>query len=159
MNNYFVEILPNIYWTYIFIKQDNIISKNLIQIQSDIKKFAKLKKISKIIRLDNDTSFWNINNEYNIEIKKKILEMNSKKLLDYVNSKVLELKQEYAQNNKVLIISNNNIETAIALFLILFKSIADMGFEHSIQSLQSKIHTPLKFSTKLNFFLKYFSIN
>ena len=71
MNNYFVEILPNIYWTYIFIKQDNIISKNLIQIQSDIKKFAKLKKISKIIRLDNDTSFWNINNEYNIEIKKK----------------------------------------------------------------------------------------
>ena len=157
MDGYFTEILPNIYWFYIYKSQNNqnnLVNNTVNQIQNNVKKFCVLKKIEKVIRLDTETSFWSKNKNFSIEIRRKLIELDNKKLLDYYKKQLIELKQLYYDNKKVLLISSNNIDTAIGFFLFIFKNIANMSINHSILSLKSKMKTPISLSGDMNFFIK-----
>ena len=158
MDNYFIELLPNIYWVYIYKNNNSLKSKTVNEIQNDIKKFHKIKKIQNLIRLDNDTSFWSNNKQYTIEIRNKKIAMQNNKLLEYIKIKINEIKQLYYSNKSILIISNNNIDTAIAFFILLFKTIANMDCKHSILSIQSKMKTPINVSNELKYFIRYYSL-
>ena len=120
---------------------DKKISHELIL--NRIKKFCKLKKIDKIIRIDNDTSYWTNDEKYIQEIFEKIQERNIKKIIEYSENKCIEIKQNYFNNKKILIMTNNNIDTSIILFTYMFKYIANMNWKQSITSLQSKVPIPL----------------
>jgi len=95
MNGYFVELLPNIYWFYIYKNANTIKSTNVMEMQNNIKKFHSYKNIQQVIRLDDDTKFWLQNKDYTAEIKGKIREIENKKLLNYFNQKIKEIKTKY----------------------------------------------------------------
>ena len=153
MNGYFTEILPNIYWFYIYKNHNTIKSHTINEIQLQIKRFCTYKNIVKIIRLDTDTSFWGKNNKYQIEIRKKLLGIESKKLLDYVIKKQFEILSFYKHNQPTLIISTNNMDTGLALFLYIFKHSANMDIKHSIISIKSKLTTPILISDNMKYFI------
>ena len=154
MNGYFVELLPNIYWFYIYKNVNTIKSTNVMEMQNNIKKFHSYKNIQQVIRLDDDTKFWLQNKDYTAEIKGKIREIENKKLLDYFNQKIKEIKMLYVSGKSVLIISNNNIDTSIGLFILLFKNLANMDCIHSILSIQSKVKTPITIGGDMKYFIK-----
>ena len=157
MDGYFTEILPNIYWFYIYKSPNNqnkLVNNSVNQIQNNIKKFCSLKHIEKIIRLDTETSFWTKKKDYSIEIRRKLVEMDNKKLLEYYKKQLIQLKQLYYNNKKLLLISSNNIDTGIGLFLYLFKNIANMAVNHSLLSLKSKMKTSITLSGDMNYFIK-----
>ncbi len=154
MNGYFVELLPNIYWFYIYKNTNTIKSSNVMEIQNNIKKFHSYKNIQQVIRLDDDTKFWLQNKNYSEEIKGKIREIENQKLLNYFHQKIKEIKILYVSGKSVLIISNNNIDTAIGLFILLFKIFANMDCKHSILSIQSKVKTPITIGADMKYFIK-----
>ena len=113
---HFIDILPGIYWFFIEVNKDeNHINNNIVA--SRIKTFCNHKNITKIIRLDQDTLYWNKHNMYNVQIQKQILEMEEKKLFTYFQSKTAQIISDYTNYNKTLIISSNHTDTAIALFI------------------------------------------
>jgi len=154
MHGHFIELLPNIYWFYIYKNTNDIKSTNVMEIQNNIKKFHSYKNIQRVIRLDDDTKFWLQNKDYTAEIKRKIREIENQKLLNYLNQKIKEIKILYVSGKSVLIISNNNIDTAIGLFILLFKNFANMDCKHSILSIQSKVKTPITIGTDMKYFIK-----
>lgn len=157
MDNHFVEILPNIYWVYLHKNGNNLVSKTINTIQNNIKKFHEYKNIQKVIRLDSDTQFWSNHKQYTFEIRKKLIEIQNQKLLKYIQLKNNEIKSLYYSFKPILLISSNNIDTAIGLFILLFKFLANMNYKHSILSIQSKMKTPIHVSEELKYFLKYCS--
>jgi hypothetical protein len=141
MNLNFVNILPNIYWFYLEIDKDKIENTNIIS--NRIQDFCKLKGINKLIRLDQDTSYWNKHNIYNEAIQKQIVEMEANKLINYLNSKINQIKQDYLNYNKTLIISNNYTDVAIILFIYLMEEMCNMNYKQSLLSIQSKMNSKL----------------
>ena len=137
----FVNILPNIYWFYLEIDKNKIENTNILS--NRIQEFCKLKKINKLIRLDQDTSYWNKHNIYNEAIQKQIVEMEANKLINYLNSKINQIKQDYLNYNKTLIISNNYTDVAIILFIYLMEEMCNMNYKQSLLSIQSKMNSKL----------------
>lgn len=137
----FVNILPNIYWFYLEIEKNKIENTNIIS--NRIQDFCKLKGINKLIRLDQDTSYWNKHNIYNEAIQKKIVEMEARKLIEYIKNKVNQIKQDYYNFNRTLIISNNYTDVAIILFIFMMEDMCHMNYKQSIISLQSKMNSKL----------------
>lgn len=144
---HFVNILPNIYWFFIEPKKDEKHINNSL-VSNRIKEFCNVKNINKIIRLDQDTSYWNKHNMYNAQIQKQILEMEEKKLFDYFEAKTQQILNDYQNFNKTLIISNNNTDTAIALFIYLLKQLCNMNYSQSIISIQSKMKKNISFQNE-----------
>ena len=138
---HFVNILPNLYWVFIEVKKDNKISSHLIL--NRIKQFCQLKKIDKIIRIDKDTHYWENKEKFIKEIYQQIQERNIKNIIQYCEIKSIELKQHYYDNNKILLITNNNIDSSIILFIYLFKYLSNMNWKQTLQSIQSKMSIPL----------------
>jgi len=142
----FINILPNIYWFFIEIDKKKIDNTNIIA--NRIQQFCKLKQINKLIRLDQDTSYWNKHNMYNAMIQQQIVEMESKKLTNYIIGKVAQIKNDYFNYNKTLIISNNYTDVAIILFIYLLEDLCNMNYKQSLISIQSKMTTKLIFQNK-----------
>ena len=141
---HFINILPNIYWFFIEItKNETTINNNIIS--TKIKEFCKNKNITKIIRLDQDTSYWNKHNIYNAQMQQKILEIEETKLFTYFQNKTRQLINDYYSYNKTIIISNNHTDTGIAFLIYLLKEICDMNYTQSIISIQSKMNKNISF--------------
>ena len=143
---HFINILPNIYWFFIEIDKKKMENTNIIS--NRIQQFCKLKKINRLIRLDQDTSYWNKHNMYNAMIQKQIVEMESQKLINYITGKIAQLKSDYFNYNKTLIISNNYTDVAIILFIYLLEDLCNMNYKQSLVSIQSKINTKLTIQNK-----------
>ena len=141
---HFIDILPGVYWFFIEVKKEETHINNNI-VSSRIKAFCKTKNITKIIRLDQDTLYWNKHNMYNAQIQKQILEIEEKKLFTYFQGKTKQIINDYFNYNKTIIISNNHTDTAIALFIYLLKEICNMNYKQSIISIQSKMNTNIHF--------------
>ena len=142
----FINILPNIYWFFIEVDKNKLENTNIIS--NRIQEFCRLKKINKIIRLDQDTSYWNKHNMYNAMIQKQIVEMEIKKLVSYIKAKIEQIKMDYFNYNKTLIISNNYTDVAIILFINLLEDLCSMDFKQSLVSIQSKMPTKLIIQNK-----------
>ena len=74
--------------------------------------------------------------------------MEEKKLLDYFEGKTQQILNDYNNFNKTLIISNNNTDTGIALFIYLLKQLCNMNYSQSIISIQSKMKTNISFQNQ-----------
>lgn len=150
MKIFFLNIFPNIYWFFIDVSNDNNnnhnqdINKTINNfISHKIKQFCKDKDINKIIRLDQDTSYWNKFNMYHVNVQKKIFDMESQKMKQYMETKIAELTQSYFNYQKTLIISNNHTDTGIILFIYLLKHLCNMNYKQSLLSIQSKMNSKL----------------
>lgn len=141
MKIHFLNIFPNLYWFFIEVERNN--QENNSFISHRIKQFCKDKEINKIVRLDQDTSYWNKFNMYHIDVQKKIFDMESQKMKNYIETKITELKQYYFNFQKTLIISNNHTDTAIVLFIYLLKHLCNMDYKQSLLSIQSKMNSKI----------------
>jgi hypothetical protein len=141
MKIHFLNIFPNLYWFFIEVERNN--QENNSFISHRIKQFCKDKEINKIVRLDQDTSYWNKFNMYHIDVQKKIFDMESQKMKNYIETKIAELKQYYFNFQKTLIISNNHTDTAIILFIYLLKHLCNMDYKQSLLSIQSKMNSKI----------------
>lgn len=141
MNLYFINILPNLYWFYIETGKNSNENNNYISHQ--IKSFCKKKEINKIIRLDQDTSYWNKFNMYSVDIQKKVFDMETQKIKSYLSTKIAEIIQNYYNYQKTLILSNNHTDTAIILFIYLLRELCNMDYKQSLLSIQSKMNSKL----------------
>ena len=141
MKIHFLNIFPNLYWFFIEVERNN--QENNSFISHRIKQFCKDKEINKIVRLDQDTSYWNKFNMYHIDVQKKIFDMESQKMKNYIETKIAELKQYYFNYQKTLIISNNHTDTAIVLFIYLLKHLCNMDYKQSLLSIQSKMNSKI----------------
>ena len=141
MKIHFLNIFPNLYWFFIEVERNN--QENNSFISHRIKQFCKDKEINKIVRLDQDTSYWNKFNMYHIDVQKKIFDMESQKMKNYIETKIAELKQYYLNFQKTLIISNNHTDTAIILFIYLLKHLCNMDYKQSLLSIQSKMNSKI----------------
>ena len=142
----FINILPNIYWFFIEIDKKKVDNTNIIS--NRIQQFCKLKQINKLIRLDQDTSYWNKHNMYNAMIQQQIVQMESQKLITYITGKTEQIKNDYFNYNKTLIISNNYTDVAVILFIYLLEDLCSMDYKKSLISIQSKMPTKLIIQNK-----------
>ena len=69
--------------------------------------------------------------------------MEASKLINYINNKINQIKQDYYNFNKTLIISNNYTDVAIILFIFMLEELCNMNYKQSLLSIQSKMHSKL----------------
>lgn len=137
MNNVaFLNILPYIWISY-FINKD-ITTQNKTNSIHLIKKFIKVKGFDKILRLDQETSFWNMKENYIFDIKTSIEEKNRQNLLSIYKNYIKIIKKNYNDGILTLIICPMNNELIIGLLLLFFKEMTELPISKLYPSIISK---------------------
>lgn len=154
MKLFFVNIFPNIYLFYFQTLKENNHKVNKPFILNKLSEFIKKNNIDKIIKINEETSFWFRNEQYINQIESQLESIESDKLFEYYNLKIKELKNDYYSNKKVLIISTNNIDISIGLFILFFKIKCNMNYKKALESIQSKLHSKIFLSNKMKLFIK-----
>jgi len=154
MKLFFVNIFPNIYLFYFQTLKENNYQVNKPFILNKLSKFINKNNIDKIIKINEEASFWFRNDQYINQIEKQLEHIESDKLFEYYNLKIKELKNDYYDNKNVLIISTNNIDISIGLFILFFKINCNMNYKKAIESIQSKLHSKIFISNKMKQFIK-----
>ena len=154
MKLFFVNIFPNIYLFYFQTLKENNHQVNKPFIINKLSQFINKNNIDKVIKINEETSFWFRNNQYINQIEKQLEHIESDKLYEYYNLKIKELKNDYYDNKNVLIISTNNIDISIGLFILYFKINCNMDYKKAVESIQSKLHSKIFLSNKMKQFIK-----
>ena len=137
MNNVaFLNILPYIWISY-FINKD-ITTQNKTNSIHLIKKFIKVKGFDKILRLDQETAFWNMKENYIFDIKTSIEEKNRQNLLSIYKNYIKIIKKNYNDGILTLIICPMNNELIIGLLLLFFKEMTELPISKLYPSIISK---------------------
>jgi len=148
----YVNIFPNV---WVFYLNGNVSNANNVSV--NLKKFCDTNKIKKIIRIDKDVKYWNKSENYIDAIKKQLMQDEIKKLTSYYKKKNFEIKRNYYDNETVLIISNNQLEIVIGMFIIFLKDYADMELKSILLSLQSKFNTKITLSDNMKALIHSYS--
>lgn len=156
----FVNIFPNI---WIFYLQTVNYTTNITNIHNNdnislnLKRFCEQKKITKTIRIDKDIKYWNTSANYIQEIKAQMMEDEIKKLSSYYKRKNNELRDDYYKDENVLIISGDQLEIVIGMFITFLKEYADMDNKAILIALQSKFNNQLTISDNMRRLIQTYS--
>lgn len=136
-----VNIFSNI-WFYlsnksIKIKEDPTAYKKELSI---LKKIQQYQNIEKIINIDQESKYWNLNVDFHPEIKSKIL-LDKQKKLDSTYAKLLLLtkKKITHPDETILFYSIENTECLMGFYVYLLKKICNMDLQSGLISLKSKM--------------------
>ncbi len=158
----FVNIFPNMWIFYLQTVNyttniTNIHNNNNDDISISLKRFCEQKKITKTIRIDKDIKYWNTSANYIQEIKAQMTMDEIKKLSSYYKRKNNELRDDYYKGENVLIISADQLEIVIGMFITFLKEYADMDNKAILMALQSKFNTQLTISDNMRKLIQTYS--
>ena len=134
----FLNILPYIWISY-FTNNNDISKQNKINSINNIKKFIKIRQFEKILRLDQETSFWTTKNEYISDIKNSIDVKNRENLLLVYEKYIRIINSNFLENKLTLIISPLNSELFIGLLIMFFKKKTELPINKIYISIVSKL--------------------
>lgn len=147
----FSMFLPSIWFCHIDKK-----NKIHMDIQSSLYKFCKEKNIDKVLRMDNDITYWNISDKYTGDNKTQMKLKELKKLYEYYCDKIKLIDKCYTNDTVLLIISHDKLELLYGLFVCFMIKYADLPLNKSMMSAKNKIGLTIQISRKLTDLLKYY---
>ena len=127
-----------------------------MDIQSSLYKFCKEKNIDKVLRMDNDITYWNISDKYTGDNKTQMKLKELKKLYEYYCDKIKLIDKCYTNDTVLLIISHDKLELLYGLFVCFMIKYADLPLNKSMMSAKNKIGLTIQISRKLTDLLKYY---
>ena len=127
-----------------------------MNVQECLYKFCKSKNIKKVLRLDNDIKYWNVSNKYTGVGKEQMKLRELKLLYGYYIDKVSLIDECYENDVQLLIISHDNIELLYGLLVCFLIKYADLPISKSVTTVNKKIDTQFRISSKLSDLIKHF---